>query len=341
MRAAVLNDRFGLDALRVEQRDDPTPGPGEVLVRLGAATLNYRDLLMVQGQYDPKQPLPLVPCSDGCGTVVALGAGVEGFAVGERVLPSFHQRWSAGPYRPGIGRETLGGPLDGTLRELGCFRADSLVRAPSALDDAQAASLVCAGVTAWNALHAGDRPCGPGDSVVVLGTGGVSLFALQIAQAMGARVLVTSRSAAKLERARALGADATVDTTEQPDWQRSVRTWTDGRGADLVVEVGGAGTLARSLSAVRSGGTIAVIGVLAGRAGELDLAPVLMRAIRLQGIFVGSTADLDALARAVTARDLRPVIDQRFPLEQVPAALAALRDGSHVGKIAIDLAGPA
>ena len=335
MRAVVLRDAFGLDHLSVEDQPIPSPGPGQVRVRLQAAALNYRDLLMVRGHYDPRQPLPLTPCSDAVGTVDEVGPLPDGstasWRVGDRVLPAFHQGWTSGPYRPGLARATLGGPLPGTMAEYGVFRSDALVRAPASLDDEQAASIPCAGVTAWNAL----RVVQPGDNVVTIGTGGVSTFAIQLAKAAGARVLAVGRNPTKLARARSLGADEIIDSQECPTWDRRVRELTGGSGADCVVEVGGAGTLQHSMSATRSGGTIAVIGVLAGRVGELDLAPVLMRGLTLRGIFVGSVSDLAETVRAIDANGLVPPVTRCGGLASAREAFDRLSRGEHLGKLTV------
>ncbi|HXT22158.1 MAG TPA: NAD(P)-dependent alcohol dehydrogenase, partial [Thermoanaerobaculia bacterium] len=262
MRAWEVAEGFGRDHLRLVERADPEPAAGELLLRLRAASLNYRDLMMVEGRYNPRQPLPLVPCSDGVGEVLAVGAGARGFAVGDRVCPIFAPRWLAGePDRERM-RTTLGGPLDGTLRERMTIAAEAVVRPPEQLSDAEAASLPCAAVTAWSALVEQGR-LRAGETVLVLGTGGVALFALQIALLHGARVIVTSSSDEKLERVRSMGAWETVNYTREKAWGKRVRELA-GDGVDHVIEVGGAGTLAESLRAVRMGGTVHLIGVLAG-----------------------------------------------------------------------------
>jgi NADPH:quinone reductase-like Zn-dependent oxidoreductase len=299
-----------------------------------AASLNYRDLRMVEGSYNPRQALPLVPASDGVGEVVALGAGVTRVAVGDRVCPIFARDWIAGePARDRI-KSTLGGPFDGTLAELVVMRAESLVHVPAHLSDEQAACLPCAGVTAYNALIA-QGGVGPGDVVLTQGTGGVSIFALQIGKLVGARVIVTSSSDDKLARARQLGADEVINYRTHPEWSKLARDFTNGRGVDHVIEVGGAGTLAQSLRAVRPGGTISVIGVLSGTSTEIALLPVLMQNLRLQGVFVGHREHFEALCRAVAQGRLEPVVDRIFPLSDARLAFDHLASGAHFGKVCI------
>jgi NADPH:quinone reductase-like Zn-dependent oxidoreductase len=337
VKALVLSGSFGLDNLQVEERPDPVPGQGEALLRMLAASLNYRDLRMVQGSYNPRQPLPLVPGSDGVGEVIAVGKGVRRVKVGDRVCPIFARDWLAGePARDKI-RSTLGGPIDGTLSELVVMPAESLVHAPPHLDAAEAACLPCAGVTAWNALVEQGRVTA-GDVVLTLGTGGVSIFALQIAKLLGARVIVTSSDDSKLERARNLGADDLINYRLSPDWGKVARELSGGRGVDHVIEVGGAGTIAQSLRAVRPGGTISVIGVLAGTSSELDLLPVLMQNLRLQGVLVGHREHFEALCRAVAQSRLRPVVDRTFPLAEGRRAFEYLASGAHFGKVCVKIA---
>ncbi|MGE0712666.1 MAG: NAD(P)-dependent alcohol dehydrogenase [Planctomycetota bacterium] len=327
---------FGLEQLARVELPDPVPGPGQVVVGVRAASLNYRDLMMVQGRYDPRQALPLVPLSDGAGEVLAVGAGVTRVSVGARVAGVFNQGWLAGAPGRAARKTTLGGPLPGMLAERALLSAEGVVPIPDHLSFAQAATLPCAGVTAWTALM-DDGGVRPGETVLVQGTGGVSTFALQLAHAAGARVIATSSSPEKLARARELGAWATIDYRATPDWEQEVRRLTEGEGVDLVVEVGGAETLRRSLGCVRLGGRIAIIGVLSGRKTELDLAPVLMQRVRLQGVFVGSRAHFEALNRAVAAQRLEPVIDRVFPFAAAPAAFEHLAAGRHQGKVVISL----
>ena len=334
MRVWEIRESFGLESLKLCERETPRPGPGQVVVRVRAASLNYRDLLTVEGLYDPKQPLPLVPLSDGAGEVEAVGNEVQRVAPGDRVAGVFAPHWIAGrPTRERL-RSTLGGPLDGMLAERVCLDAEGVVRFPEHLSFEEAACLPCAAVTAWNAV-AGTDPLVAGEMLLVLGTGGVSLLALQLARACGARVVVTSSSDAKLARARALGATDVVNYRTSPEWDRVVKDLTGGTGVDRVVEVGGAGTLARSLRCVRIGGTICLIGNLAGLDAQLNLAQVFMRAVRLQGVLVGSRESFEAMNRAIALHELRPPIDRVFSFDEVPAAFAHLKSGAHFGKLVV------
>lgn len=333
MRAWEI-ERFGLAELRPVERPDPVPGPGQVRVRFRAVSLNFRDVLMVEGKYNPRQKLPLVPCSDGAGVVEAVGAGVTRWAVGARVMPNFAQGWLAGRETREKMKTTLGGPLDGTLRELGVFSEEGLVAIPEHLTDEEAATLPCAAVTAWNAL-AGKGSVRAGDTVVTLGTGGVSIFVLQLARLFGARVIVTSSSNDKLARAQELGAWHGINYLERPDWADAVLEVTGGAGADHVVELGGAGTLGQSLKAVRPGGEISIIGVLAGAVTELNVTSVLMRGLRLQGVLVGSREHFEDLNRALAHHRLRPVLDRTFDFGDAPAAFRYLATGRHFGKVVV------
>ena len=334
MRVWEIRESFGLESLKLCERETPRPGPGQVVVRVRAASLNYRDLLTVEGLYNPKQPLPLVPLSDGAGEVEAVGNEVQRVAPDDRVAGVFAPHWIAGrPTRERL-RSTLGGPLDGMLAERVCLDAEGVVRFPEHLSFEEAACLPCAAVTAWNAV-AGTDPLVAGEMLLVLGTGGVSLLALQLARACGARVVVTSSSDAKLARARALGATDVVNYRTSPEWDRVVKDLTGGTGVDRVVEVGGAGTLARSLRCVRIGGTICLIGNLAGLDAQLNLAQVFMRAVRLQGVLVGSRESFEAMNRAIALHELRPPIDRVFSFDEVPAAFAHLKSGAHFGKLVV------
>jgi NADPH:quinone reductase-like Zn-dependent oxidoreductase len=331
---AVEIRAFGLDHLEIVERPDPVPGPGQALVRLRAASLNYRDLLMVEGKYNPKQKLPLIPCSDGAGEVVAVGEGVTRVRPGDRVCGVFAPRWIAGePTRERL-RATLGGPLDGTLRELAVFDQEGLVKIPEHLTDEEAATLPCAAVTAWRCLvTAGGITAG--DTVLLQGTGGVSIFALQLARLLGARVIITSSSDEKLARARELGAAEGINYRETPDWAAKVKELTGGTGVDLVVEVGGAGTLKQSLQSVRLGGTLSLIGNLAGNTAEIPLLLIIMQNVRLQGILVGSRDSFEAMNRAIALHQLHPVINRVFPLEEIRAAFEHMAAGGHFGKICV------
>ncbi len=338
MRAVEIRGAFGLDHLDLVDRPEPAgPGPGQVLLALRAAALNYRDLLMVRGLYDRRQPLPLVPCSDGVGEVIAIGEGVTRVAVGDRVCPLFAQRWIAGrPTRERV-RSTLGGPLDGTLAERMVLSEEGVVRVPEHLTDAEAAALPCAALTAWNALVTEGR-LAAGETVLLQGTGGVSLFALQLARLAGARAIVTSSSDEKLERARALGAEAGINYRQTPEWGARAKELTGGVGVDHVVEVGGAATLAQSLRAVRMGGTVSLIGNLSGADAQVALTAIFMQRVRLQGILVGDRESFEAMNRALAAARLRPIVDRTFALAEARAAFDHLAAGQAFGKVAVAIA---
>jgi NADPH:quinone reductase-like Zn-dependent oxidoreductase len=334
MLAYEIHGGFGLDRLRRVERPDPRPGPGEVLLRMSAASLNYRDLLMVKGRYNPRQPLPLVPLSDGVGEVIEVGAGVSRVQVGDRVATMFAQHWLSGPPTRDKLKLTLGGPLDGVLAEQVVVHADGVSLVPHHLSDVEASTLPCAALTAWTALmdHGKVRP---GETVLVQGTGGVSMFALQIASMAGARVIVTSSSHDKLEKARALGAWQTIHYPSTPEWGKTAVELSGGAGVDHVIEVGGAGTLQQSLRAVRPGGHVAIIGILAGSAGEVNLLPVLMQNLRMEGVMVGHREAFEGMCRAIQGHELQPVIDSVFAWTEVRDALEHLGSGQHFGKICL------
>ena len=325
---------FGLENLKLVDRPDPEPGPGQVLLRMRARSLNFRDLLMVRGKYNPKMPLPVVPLSDGVGEVVAVGDGVERAKVGDRVSPIFAQRWIAGTPTKTELRSTLGGPLDGTLRELMVCSEEAIVPVPEHLSDEEGATLPCAALTAWSALVE-QGGVAPGDTVLVQGTGGVSIFALQLATMLGARVIATSSSDDKLERAKELGASELINYKSTPEWGKAARALTDGRGVDHVVEVGGAGTLEQSIRATKPGGTISLIGVLAGGAAPVNLTPVLMQNIRIQGVLVGHRQGFENMNRAIAHHQLRPVVDRVFPFAEAREAMEHLASQKHLGKVCI------
>jgi NADPH:quinone reductase-like Zn-dependent oxidoreductase len=333
MKVFAIQGGFGLDMLTPADRPDPKPGPGQVVLKMRAVTLNYRDLLVAKGLYNPKMPLPRIPCSDGVGIVAEVGEGVTRVKVGDRVAGTFFQGWVEGPPSEAKTRSALGGGVDGMLAEYVALDQEGVVHVPEHLDDAQAASLPCAGLTAWNALFESGS-LKPGETVLTLGTGGVSIFALQFAAAAGARVIITSSSDDKLGRARELGAAETINYRADLDWQEPARKLTGGVGVDHVVELGGAGTLDRSLRAVRMGGTISLIGVLAGL-GEFNPMPILMKTARVQGIYVGSRLMFEAMNRAVALHQIRPVVDRVFPFAESKQALAYMEGQGHFGKIAI------
>ncbi len=335
MKAFTIQEKFGLDSLKPTTLPDPTPGSGEVVVRVRAASLNYRDLMMVTGLYNPKQPLPLIPLSNGAGEVAAVGEGVTRVKVGDRVAGIFTQAYLDGAYDPNYWRtSTLGGPLPGMLAEYALLSEEGVVPIPEHLSFEEAATLPCAAVTAWNGLFvAGNLKAG--ETVLVQGTGGVSLFALQFARMAGAEVIATSSSDAKLARALELGASHSVNYKTTPEWGNAVRELTGKVGVDHVIEVGGAGTLPQSFQAVRDGGHIAVIGVLAAGAPDINPTWVLRKALRLTGILVGSRKMFQDMNRAIALNGLRPIIDRVFEFDQAPEALAHLQSGSHFGKVVI------
>jgi NADPH:quinone reductase-like Zn-dependent oxidoreductase len=333
MRGYRIHDFSGPDAYQLEDLPDPAPGPGEVLVRIRAASLNFRDLLVVRGHYSRNLPLPLIPLSDGAGEVVAIGPGVTRVQPGDRVAAAFMTGWIDGLPSEEKGRSALGGAIDGVLAESRVFPQEALVKFPDHLSYEEASTLPCAAVTAWHALVFG-RGLTPGDTVLVQGTGGVSLFALQFARLAGARVLATSSSDEKLQRTSALGASDGINYRTTPDWDAAARTLTGGVGVDHVVEVGGAGTLGKSLKAVRPGGRISLIGILSG-AGDVNFLPILMKNVQVQGIFVGSVAMFEAMNRAIALHRLRPVVDRVFAFDQAAEALRYLASGAHFGKVVI------
>ncbi|HUB94882.1 MAG TPA: NAD(P)-dependent alcohol dehydrogenase [Stellaceae bacterium] len=334
MRVMELAGDWGLDHIRLGNRPDPAPGPGEVLVRLAAASVNYRDAVVLRRGYGRLSgTLPLIVLSDGAGRVEALGAGVSRFAPGDLVCPIIMPGWHAGPLRQQHREALLGGPRDGVARELMVVAADDLVRAPSYMTPVEAATLPCAAVTAWSAIvGAGVKP---GDVVVTQGTGGVSLFALQFARMLGAETIIMSGSPEKLARAKAMGASHGIDYRAQPEWSREVRRLAP-EGADLVIEVGGAGTLAQSLRAVRAGGTVALIGVLAGATAELDLGRIVTQGVRLLGVTLGSRASFEEMVRALELHRARPAIDDHlWRFEEAREAISAIESGRHFGKICL------
>ncbi len=335
MRLYRLPKHEGFDDLTLMEGDIPTPGRGQVLVRIRAASLNFRDLSVANGRYVMGTLAPnLVPLSDGAGEVVETGPDVTRVKPGDRVAGIFMQGWLGGEIEPSYRDTALGGAIDGVLAEYVVFDQQGLVHIPAHLSYAQAATLPCAAVTAWNALT-GLHPILPGQTVLVLGTGGVSIFALQFAVAAGARVIATSSSDAKLQRARAFGAADGINYTQTPEWQAEVRRLTDGRGVDHVVEVGGPGTLPRSIAAARLGGVVSMIGVLTR--GQIDPLSILAGGVIVRGVFVGSRAMFEAMNRAIALHRIEPVIDRIFPLEAAAQAYRALKSAQHVGKIVISL----
>ena len=334
MKAYELQATGSLDGLRLVDRPEPKPAHGQIVVKVRAASLNYRDLIVMLGAYG-KVSLPLVPLSDGAGEVVAVGDGVTRWQPGDRVAGTFFPEWLAGPVTAESTKTALGGgSTTGMLAEFVTLSEHGAVRVLEHLSYEEAATLPCAAVTAWNSLvdQGGVKA---GETVVLLGTGGVSLFGLQIAKLHGARTIITSSSDEKLARATALGADATINYRTTPDWEKKVIELTGGHGADHVLEVGGAGTFAKSLRATRVGGHVALIGVLAGVATELRVTDILMKSLHVNGIYVGSRAMFESLSRAVTQHKLKPVIDRVFPFSEARAAYEHLQSGKHFGKVVI------
>jgi NADPH:quinone reductase-like Zn-dependent oxidoreductase len=336
LKCYELQGPNGIDGLALVDKPVPEPGAGEVLVRLKAATLNYRDLIAVKGGYGSRQKFPLVPLSDGAGVIERVGPGVREFVSGDRVIGSFFENWIGGEPSESKMRSALGGAVDGVLSEHRIFPRHALVKTPDHLSDIEAAALPCAGVTAWSAVVklGGIKP---GQTVLTQGSGGVSLFAIQFAKMCGARVIATSSSDAKIERLKTLGADFTLNYKATPDWGKKAREWT-GHGVDLVVEVGGVGTLNESIRATRIGGTIAFIGVLAGPPTSDSRLPLMvMQQQRLQGVTVGSVEDLQAMADAIAVHRMKPVVDRIFSFDQVRQAFSHMESGAHFGKVAIEI----
>lgn len=325
---------FGIESLEFTERPDPEPGPGQVLVKIHAISYNYRDLMMVKGIYNPKLKLPRIPCSDGAGEVIAVGPGVTQWKPGDRVAGIFMQNWQDGPPTPEKVRGALGGDVDGMAAELVVLNENGLVALPEHLSYQEGATLPCAAVTAWNALHAGDVR--PGGTVLIQGTGGVSIFALQFARLKGARVLGISSSNEKLERAFDMGLDAGLNYRETPDWDRWAMEQS-GDGVDLVVEVGGVGTLPRSLRALKMGGTIAQVGVLTGPGEALPLPAILHKQAHVRGIYVGSRRDFVEMNKAIALTQLRPV-GEDFPWNHAAQVLARMDEASHFGKLVMSVA---
>lgn len=333
MRVWEIQEAYGLDHLKIAERPKPSPAKGEVLLAMKAASLNYRDLLTVKGM-GGGFPLPLIPFSDGAGEVIAVGEGVTRVKPGDRVCPSFFQSWIDGPVADYSRTTALGGSAPGVLQDFLALSAEGASKFPDHLSWTEAATLPCAGLTAWRAI-AVEAPVGPGQTILVQGTGGVSIFALQFAKARGASVIATSSSDEKLEHARRLGADHLINYKATPEWGRKARELTGGRGVDVVVEVGGENTLSQSLDAARVGGSIVVIGVLGGFSSPLFMPALFGKNLRLIGITVGSRAQFDDMAKAIGGWRMKPVVERTFPFEKVPEALDLMQAGGHFGKIAI------
>ncbi|WP_375761011.1 NAD(P)-dependent alcohol dehydrogenase [Corallococcus exercitus] len=333
MQAYELQHTTGSSSWTLVEKPQPQPGPGQALVRIHAVSLNYRDLIITRGTY-PGLQLPLIPCSDGAGQVVAVGPGVTRVKPGDRVAPTFFQVWTDGERTPERTAYALGGSIPGVLSEYVCLDAEGLALLPDWLSYEEGATLPCAAVTAWNALV----PQGglkAGQTVLAQGTGGVSIFALQFARLLGARVIITSSQDDKLQRAKGLGAEGLINYRQTPDWERAVLTLTGGQGVDHVLEVGGAGTLPRSVAATKEGGHIALIGLLTGAPGKPDTSVTSSKHLRVISTYVGSREMFEDMLKAMTPQKTRPVIDRVFPFAQAREALRYMESGGHFGKIVI------
>ena len=325
---------FGIDQLALVEREKPVPGPSQALVRMLAASLNYRDYMMVGGTYNPRLKRPVVPLSDGVGVVEEVGSAVTRVKKGDRVAASFFQKWIEGPPSKEKVQSALGGGINGVACEYAVFSEEGLVPAPASLSDEEVASLPCAAVTAWHALfgYAGNVP---GDTVLLQGTGGVSIFALQFAVLAGLRTIITSSSDEKLALAKKLGAHETINYKTTPNWDEAARKLTGGEGVDHVIEVGGSGTLARSMKALRIHGAISVIGVLGGADAAITPVSLLANSTRIQGIFVGSRSMFEQMNRAIELHKLKPVVDQTFEWTYLKEALRYMESQRHFGKICL------
>ncbi|WP_348671525.1 NAD(P)-dependent alcohol dehydrogenase [uncultured Idiomarina sp.] len=333
IKALKLKDPFGLDNIEVTELDDPgQPAAGEVRVRVKASSLNFHDYGVAAG-FIPTED-GRIPMSDGAGVVEAVGEGVEEFAVGDPVVSTFFPYWQSGPAPVGDFKQTPGDGIDGYAREVVVRPAHFFTHQPKGYSHAESATLTTAGLTAWRALVV-DGGIKPGNSVLVLGSGGVSVFACQLAKSLGATVFATSSSNDKLEKYKALGADHTINYKEDPEWGKTVRKLTDGRGVDHVIEVGGPGTLPQSINAVAIAGHIALIGVLTGSAGEVPTAKLMAKQARLQGLIVGSCDDQKDFVRALESNGVKPVIDKTFGLEELADAFRYEESGKHFGKICL------
>lgn len=334
--ALRLSGDFGIDALTFDTVDLPEPGPQQVLVAIRAVSLNYRDLMTVEGMYDPNIQKPRIPCSDGAGEVVAVGSDVSAFKIGDRVVAPFFLDWKDGPPSPAAAASALGGPIDGTLTTHALFPQHTLAAIPATLTFEEAATFPCAAVTAWHALIT-TANISANDTVLLLGTGGVSIVGLQIAKLRGARTIITSSSDEKLQRARALGADETINYKQHPEWDKQVRQLTSKQGVTHVLETGGAGTLPLSLRSAAIGAQVSLIGVLTGLEQPLNIGQILMKTLRVQGIYVGSKAMLVQALQAFADKNIRPVIDKTFSFADSKQAFQALKEAQHFGKLVITI----
>lgn len=328
--------RFGLDNLSIVEREVPEPGPGEVLIKFGAASINYRDYQIITGEFAPTADLPIIPCSDGGGTIAAVGNGVTAFAEGDRVSPLFFPEWQSGDALTTERSLSVGLEVPGTLRDYGLFREHQLVKVAPHLSAAEASCFPCAGLTAWTALTevAG---IGPGDWVLTTGTGGVAVFAVQFAKALGANVIVTSGSDEKIARALALGADHAINYHDTPEWGLVARELADGIGVKCVVETGGEGTLPQSVASLRRNGWVANVGYLAGIGLGLTVYDLIERNANLHGMSVGHREGFLAMMDCVARHEIRPVIHAEYAFEDAPRAFVDLHDGQHFGKLVVNI----
>jgi NADPH:quinone reductase-like Zn-dependent oxidoreductase len=323
------------DLWKLQELSDPEVGPGEVLIKVKATSVNYRDLMVAKNMYGSPAAEDLIPLSDGAGEVVAVGPGVSKWKAGDRVAGSFFKEWRSGTFKTEYQTTALGGSASGMLAQYVALPADSVVRIPEHLSFDEAATLPCAALTAWNALMETGPRLTPGSSILTLGTGGVSIFALQFAKAAGLEVISTTSSDEKGKRLLSLGARAVVNYRNEPDWEKEILSLTGNQGVDHVIEVGGAGTLPKSMTAVRAGGTISLIGVLTGTDAQVNPFPLLGKNAGLQGIYVGSVAMFDSMNATIERLGIRPVIDKVFAFAEAVAALKSLESAQHVGKIVI------
>ncbi|NUP12186.1 MAG: NAD(P)-dependent alcohol dehydrogenase [Polyangiaceae bacterium] len=337
MKAVVIrNQGKGVEAWKLVERPEPKPGPGQVLLRVRAASLNYRDYMIAKGVYAGPLGQDIVPLADGAGEIVALGEGVHQWKVGDRVASTYFQTWQDGPMRPEYFDHQLGAKSnDGVLAEYAVLSENGVVRIPDYLSFEEAATLPCAALTAYTAIFESAEHFRPGGSILVQGTGGVSLFAAQLARAHGLRVLATTSSAAKAARLKELGAEVVVNYRDVPEWQTEILRATNGEGVDQVLEVGGGGTLKRSFEAVKFGGLVSVIGLLTGVGPEVDPLPILFKALHVEGVIVGSRHAFQRMNRALERFQIHPIVDEVFPLSRASDALAKLERGAHFGKIVI------
>lgn len=339
MKAWWFRDGFGYDHLALEEGPMPRPGPRDVVLEMRAACLNYRDLVVLRGQHGRRVQPPLIPLSDGVGIVTEVGTEVTGVVPGDRVCPAFFQTWQGGAPPADLEAGRLGGPLDGVLATHRVFPASGVVAVPDHLSDAEAATLPCAGLTAWSALMAAQQVC-PGETVLILGTGGVALMAVTLAKAAGARVIVTTSSPDRAARVMALGADLVIDRSATPDWPAEVLAATDGAGVDRVLELGGQATLPGAIRATRTGGQIVLIGNVTGNRPEIFLPAILTRQLMLRAVTVGSQQGFQAMTRALSHHRLHPVIGQTFPFANAPDAFRALEAQTTFGNICITITAP-